>query len=326
MYYFALIVCAPFALIFFKMKVSYEGGTKFKIPKGSIIISPHKTFLDAMLLSYLFFFNRIYYLVADWYKGFLKIFKPFMLLLGAVIVDINGQDYNFINSSQKILGRGKNLLVFPEGDYSSNKHLFEFGEFKTGYLLIALKTASPIVPVVTDFSYALFSRVHIKIGKPIYVELNHNRDSKTQEITFLNNLIKGRSLDLFYQIKKEKIEKLKIKYELKIVKSGDIIRVKSNNSYHYGLYIDENTVIDLNNVYNQIGKSSEIKYISLSMFAKNGEIEVRNKSKKTRSIKEIELYLKEIIHQQNYSLENCTCLDFINRLTLKVWREIKKYE
>lgn len=314
LYYLTLIVCAPFALIFFKMKVSYEGGKKFKIPKGAIIISPHKKVLDCFLLSYLFFFNRVHILAADWYKGFLKIFKPFMLMLGAVLVDVSGENYDFINKSQMVLGRGKNLLVFPEGDFKYNKYLFEFGEFKTGYLLIASKTGAPIVPIMFDFSYGLFKRVHIKVGKPLYVELSHN-----QQISNINDIIKTKCLDLFYQIKKERADKIKIKYEQRNIKKGDIIRVKENDSYSYGLYIDENHVINFNYVYNHLSEIKEIKTMSLSTFTNNKKPEIRiiNRAK-TRSIEEIEKYLKEIINQANYPLKNYSCLDFINCLTLKI--------
>lgn len=320
MYYLALTLGAPFAFMFFKMKVSYEGEEKFKIPKGAILISPHKHFLDAIAIAYLFFFRRLYFLAADWYHGVQIIFKPFMLLLGAVLVDIKGERYDFIIGSRKVLSKKKSLLVFPEGDYVNNKNLFEFGKFKTGYLLIALETGAPIVPIVSDFSYGLFSRLHFKIGKPIYVSLTNNNESSKEELYKLNKIIKEKCLNLFYSLKKEKASKIKMTYKYKEINKGDVIRVKTGIFYHYGVYLNNDNVIEFGHIINKPNEKIDIHLTSLNSFSgdKIPEVRVLPKRIKTRSIEDIENYLNEVIGQENYSLKDNNCLDLANRLTLKI--------
>ena len=313
MYYLALVLGLPFALIFFKMKITYEGKEKFKIPKGAIIISPHKSFLDAIAIAYLFFFRRLYFLAADWYHNLLIIFKPFMLLLGAILVDPQGRNLKFIEKSKKVLMKNKSILVFPEGDYLYNKKLYEFGEFKPGYLMMANSSEAPIVPIILDFSYGIFSRLHIKIGKPIYISSSDN------DYVNFNNLIYKKCLNLFYELKKEKATKIKMTYTYKELKKGDVIRVKHNLYHHYGIYFDDEHVLEFGNGKIKDSNDNDVHFTSLSNFTNGKAPEVRIVSKRhKRSLKKTIDYEKEIIGQKDYSIINNNCLDLVNRLTLKI--------
>lgn len=313
MYYLALFLGLPFALIFFKMKITYEGKEKFKIPKGAIIISPHKSFLDAIAIAYLFFFRRLYFLAADWYHNLLIIFKPFMLLLGAILVDPQGRNLEFIEKSKKVLMKNKSILVFPEGDYLYNKKLYEFGEFKPGYLMMANSSGAPIVPIILDFSYGIFSRLHIKIGKPIYISSNDN------DYVNSNNLIYKKCLNLFYELKKEKATKIKMTYTYKELEKGDVIRVKHNLYHHYGIYFDDEHVLEFGNGKIKDSNDNDVHFTSLGNFTNGKAPEVRIVSKRhKRSLKKIIDYEKEIIGQKDYSIINNNCLDLVNRLTLKI--------
>ncbi len=313
MYYLALVLGLPFALIFFKMKITYEEKEKFKIPKGAIIISPHKSFLDAIAIAYLFFFRRLYFLAADWYHNLLIIFKPFMLLLGAILVDPQGRNLKFIEKSKKVLMKNKSILVFPEGDYLYNKKLYEFGEFKPGYLMMANSSEAPIVPIILDFSYGIFSRLHIKIGKPIYISSIDN------DYVNSNNLIYKKCLNLFYELKKEKATKIKMTYTYKELEKGDVIRVKYNLYHRYGIYFDDEHVLEFGNGKIKDSNDNDVHFTSLSNFTNGKAPEVRIVSKRhKRSLKKIIDYEKEIIGQKDYSIINNNCLDLVNRLTLKI--------
>ena len=320
MYYFALILGAPFALLFFKFKITYED-KKIKPPKGAIIICPHKTWLDAIAVAYLFFFRRLYFLAADWYKGIQIIFKPFMLLLGCVLVDLSGKKYDFLSKSRSLLLKGRSILVFPEGDYLENKKLFEFGGFKTGYLLMAIESTAPIIPIVCDFSYGIFKRTHFKIGKPIYITLDVDKKEELRDkIVELNKVIRDKCLELFYLLKREKATKIKMCYNFLEPKKGDVIRVNMKLYYHYGVYLDDQNVIEFGKAINKQGEKIDIHLTTLKKFSQGQIPEVRVISKhiKKRTIDEIESYLKQVLGQENYSIEKNNCLDLANRLTLKI--------
>ncbi len=320
MYYLALIIGLPIALLFFKFKISYEGGKKFKLPKGAIIVSNHKSGLDPLAIAYLFFFRRLYFLAADWYHGFQIIFKPFMLLLGAVLVDLKGEKYNFIVKSCSLLNKKKSLLVFPEGDYCSNKKLFEFGDFKNGYLLIAIESGAPIIPVISDFNYGIFKRVHFKIGKPIYPTMLKKNDSSRNQLMNANEEIKNKCLKLLYELKREKAAKFKMCYNYKEIKKGDVIRINVGFYHHYAIYLDDDRVVEFGHYINKANEVVDVHITTLTSFAAGQIPEVRILSKriKTRSIDEITKYINETLGQKNYSLKDNNCLDYVNRVTLKI--------
>lgn len=320
MYYIAMVIGAPFAALLFKTKVSYEGGRKFRVPKGAIIISGHKSFLDAVAIAVLFFFRRLYYLAADWYVGWRKVFKPLMAMVGAVFVDLKGRRFDFLSRSAHLLDRGYSLVVFPEGDYGARGPLFEFGPFGTGYLLIAFESGAPIVPVVSDFNYGIFRRLRLVIGQPIYPSLPEEGLSSRERTAALNEEIRERCFSLFYEIKREKARKVKMHYDYLEPHRGDVIRVNCGPYYHYGIYFGDDSVLEFGRAYNPPGPKIDVHYTSLRAFGNGAlpEVRVLKNPRKARKIEEIEAYAKEVLGRSDYSLEANNCLDLVNRLTLRI--------
>lgn len=319
LYYLALVLGAPFALIFLHIKVSYEGGEKFSLPKGAIFISGHKSFLDAIAIAYLLFYQRLYFIAADWYHGFLIVFKPFMSLLGAVFVSPTGEGLNFLAKCKILLAKRKSLLIFPEGDYAQNKHLFELGEFKTGYLWVASESGAPIVPIISDFSYKLFSSLHFIIGKPIYLDLSRREDSFANHLQQVNKKIRQKCLSLFYLLKRDNSKRIKMHYTYKKIEKGDVIRVWAGIYHHYGIYFDDNHVLEFGHARQDKNEIKDVHFTSLTSFAGNQIPEVRIVSKrKQRTISDLTAYAEEVLGQKGYSLKENNCLDFANRLTLVI--------
>ena len=320
MYYLLLVIGLPFALIFFKPKVTYEGGIKFKIPRSVIFISGHKSWLDAVGFAYLFFFRRLYFVTTNWYHGMRIIFKPFMLLLGAILVDIKTEKFDFVSRSKKILSKNNSVLIYPEGDYITNKYLFEFGQFKPGYLFLAMKSGAPIVPVISDFSYGIFKRLHFKIGRAIYPTFGNGDESIRNQCLILNETIKKKCQDLFYELKREKAKQIKASYTFKEFKKGDVIRINGGLYYHYGIYLDDKHVLEFGHLENTKNEKIDVHFTSLNLFCsgKIPEVRVLSNRKKARSIRDVEHYINEVIGQEGYSLANNNCLDLVNRITLTI--------
>lgn len=71
-----------------------------------------------------------------------------------------------LSEAKEILGKGFNMVIFPEG-HRSKGH--EMGEFKAGAFKFAEKAKVPILPVTIDGSYKLFEEIgsyqpaHIKV-------------------------------------------------------------------------------------------------------------------------------------------------------------------
>ncbi len=101
---------------------------------------------------------------------------------------------------------------------------------------------------------------------------------------------------------------------------GDVIRVNCGPYYHYGIYFDDDRVLEFGRACNPPGEKIDVHYTSLRAFG-NGtlpEVRVLKNPRKARKIEDIEAYAKEVLGRSDYSLETNNCLDLVNRLTLKI--------
>ena len=101
--------------------------------------------------------------------------------------------------------------MFPEGRISNDKKLLPF---TPSYILIALRSGAPIIPVVTDGNYGLFKRVHILIGKKIYLSDYCKSTNPTKEELEKINKIISRKIALLKNTLQEKIDQDKCKFGL----------------------------------------------------------------------------------------------------------------
>ena len=126
-------------------------------------------------------------------------------------------------------------------------------------------------------------------------------------------------MEIFFQHSQERRNSKLLNYWDKI-RIQDVIRVKTGIFYHYGVYLNNDNVIEYGHMINKPNEKIDIHLTSLNSFSggKIPEVRVLPKHIKTRSIEDIENYLNEVIGQENYSLKDNNCLDLANRLTLKI--------
>ena len=203
-YLFAIITAWPVQLIFFKRKTYYECDKKQrKLKGGTIIISNHTHFLfDYVVNMFRFAFRKLYCLIAEvvYNHGFLLRFV--LGCIGGIKVDRDSMDLSFIDRSIKLLDKGKLLQIFPEGKVEKDKKL---GEFKSAYVMIALKSGKPIVPIISDGNYGLFKRVRTIWGEPIYLSDYYKGENPTgEDVERLNKIVHDKVKKL-----KRKLEKIK---------------------------------------------------------------------------------------------------------------------
>lgn len=207
----AIITGWPLQLIFFKRKTYYEDkkAQGRHIKKEAIIISNHTSIMDYMVNIFIFPFRKLYCLIAEviYNKGTLMRF--ILSCMGGIKVDRNSKDLSFVDDAVKVLNKGKLLQIFPEGRISDNKKMFPFSP---SYILIALKSGAPIVPVVTDGNYGLFKRTRVIIGKKIYLREYCNSSNPTkEEIEKLNLMVTKKINELRNKIQEKKdIEKTRL--------------------------------------------------------------------------------------------------------------------
>lgn len=194
----------PLELLFFKRRTFYEDKyvQKRRIKGGALLVSNHKSIFDYMMYFFLFFFRKIYCLVAEvMYRN--AFFRFCLNTIGGIRVDRSDPNIiGFVNKSVELIKKGKLVLSFPESRLIHDK---ELGVFYPSYILIALKANAPIIPIYTDGRYGLFKRSSVIIGKPINLrDRCHNENPSAQEINALNDLVKDKIQEL-----KETLERRK---------------------------------------------------------------------------------------------------------------------
>jgi 1-acyl-sn-glycerol-3-phosphate acyltransferase len=117
-----------------------------------------------------------------------------MKFWGGIKCDRRVKSMRFIPESVKRIQRGRIVQIFPEGHNTPDGTI---KEFYGSYILIALRANCPIIPIVSDGNYGLFKRLHVIIGKKIWLRdyLDHEKYTK-EDILRLNDMVRNHVLEL----------------------------------------------------------------------------------------------------------------------------------
>lgn len=145
------------------------------VPKqgATLLVSNHQSFLDPPAIGCGYF--RMTNFLAR--KTLFK-FKPFGKLIDsvdAIPLETEGLGFQGVKETMRRLRNNESVLIFPEGSRSYDG---ELAEFTDGYVSIARKTQSTIVPVAiagafeayprtSSFPSPFKSRVKVEYGAPI---------------------------------------------------------------------------------------------------------------------------------------------------------------
>lgn len=182
-------------LFYFKRKTYYVNSKvqKKRLKGRAVIISNHTGLRDFCLYMFLFFWRNFRFLAAELlYRK--KRMSWFLKKLGAIKVNRDLHEVDFVSKSVEVLNKEKALLIFPEARISQTKEILPF---TSSFIYIAIKGKAPIIPVYTDGNYGFFKRTHVLIGEPIYLEDYCNNSSPTkEEIAYLTNLVRDRIIEM----------------------------------------------------------------------------------------------------------------------------------
>ncbi|MBO5914082.1 MAG: 1-acyl-sn-glycerol-3-phosphate acyltransferase [Clostridia bacterium] len=200
----AIVTGWPLQLLFFKRKTYYEDKTSSNrfVKGGALIISNHYSVFDYMVNLFLFPGRKLFVVMAEMIFKRGKFFHWAMRCFGGIRSDRDIKGMRFIDESVKVLERGKLVQIYPEAHTTDDGNMLDF---KPSYIMIALRAGVPIIPVMTDGNYGFFKRVHIIIGKKIYLtdyctSLNPTRE----EIVALNEMVYAKAVELREELERRK--------------------------------------------------------------------------------------------------------------------------
>lgn len=202
-----LISGYPLQLLFFKRKTYYEDKSEQgrRVRGGALVISNHYSPLDYVMNMFLFPFRKLHVVMSEvTFRGRKKkLFKFLTKFHGGICSDRDIMGMKFIDDSVEVIESGGLVQIFPEAHITTDGDMHEF---KTSYLMIALRSDAPIIPVIIDGSYGFFKRSHVIIGKKIYLsDYCTSLNPTKEEILALNDIVYKKSIAL-----KEELD-LKIK-------------------------------------------------------------------------------------------------------------------
>jgi 1-acyl-sn-glycerol-3-phosphate acyltransferase len=140
--------CNSTAKVFPKWKYRHYGFEKLKKGQHYVIMSNHQSFADILLLS---FMPTTFRWTSKRTVFMVPIFG-WQFWMGGHLSIVRGSEKSrkkFMDRAVKTLSDRISLLIFPEGTRSKTG---EIGPFKPGGFIMALKTGTPILPVVISGS------------------------------------------------------------------------------------------------------------------------------------------------------------------------------
>lgn len=114
---------------------------------------------------------------------------------GMIFIDRGKADIGALKTAMKYLKNERQILIFPEGTRVSEE---DSAAAKGGVSLLAVRTASPIVPIYLDSDKKVFRRTHIVFGEP-YVPQIASKKATAEEY----QQIADEALRRIYELKKE---------------------------------------------------------------------------------------------------------------------------
>ena len=181
-----IILYIPLSIIFPIKIVGKKHIKNLKKSKENFIIScNHMSNNDGVMLDIKFATKFRYLAKKELFKT--KFSSWLMRKLGAVPVDRTTADTRAVKEIFSLLNKKKNVCIFPQGTRVKTP-LIEGETAKEGVAMFAIRTGTPVLPMMFDRKLRPFHKTYLYIGKPIYPNIERKKD-KVYLDEFSNQII-----------------------------------------------------------------------------------------------------------------------------------------
>ena len=168
------LVFLPLVLFFPIKKVGKKHLKQLK-GKNYIVACNHMSNFDPVMLD-IKMGKKFRYLAKK--ELFTKKFNAFfMRAYGGVPVDRQNVDPSSIKEILRLINDGKKVAIFPQGTRAKTT-IVEDGSAKEGVAMFAIRTGTPVVPMMFNKKIKAFRRVKLYIGEPIYPDETRKKDKE----------------------------------------------------------------------------------------------------------------------------------------------------
>lgn len=113
-------------------------------------------------------------------------------------VSRDGSDVRAMMTAMKCLKNGESVCIFPEGTRNKSDEIFL--PFKSGATAIAIRTKTPIIPLIQVRKIKLFKRSYYYYGKPIEFTEFYDRKLTEKDIEEADEKLKQILLKMYYDL------------------------------------------------------------------------------------------------------------------------------
>ena len=195
---FIRITGYPFYRLWANPKYRFEDRkTQGRTIKGkAIIVSNHTTVWDFGFWLYALPLRAHRCIMADVLKHKNFFLTLFLTMNQGIFVSRKAQDLGFIGKCEKVLNKGGVVQVFPEARLANDDEEKPL-PFKPSFVLMALETNAPIIPMYTSGNYFRKGRTKVAIGKPIYAsELYDESKSRKENLLDIAETVRQKVIEL----------------------------------------------------------------------------------------------------------------------------------
>jgi 1-acyl-sn-glycerol-3-phosphate acyltransferase len=170
-----------------------------------VLVSNHFHVVDCGYIAKIY--NKDVYFLAkkELFKN--KLFGKILKSYGAIPVDRENPDMQTMLTSLRVLKDGHKLVVFAEGTRNKSG-TNEIQPLKGGAMVFAVKSKSPIVPIVISRKPKIFRKTHIIVGEPFELEQYYGAKMTEETVNELESVVYGKMVELqsslFQMISKKK--------------------------------------------------------------------------------------------------------------------------
>ena len=154
-------------LVWLRPKWIYENKAARKRIRGSaILMMNHAGFTDPILAQFAVWYRRQHFVATkELFRG--KFLNWLFNVFHCIEVDRTNFNFNTFRDITDHLDDGKVVSIFPEGHINFEDS--SVTPFKSGVVMMALRSGRPIVPVYMKQPKSIRERAKFVIGEPIYL-------------------------------------------------------------------------------------------------------------------------------------------------------------
>lgn len=187
-------------VVFFLHRPKIYGKENLVTNGRTIVISNHLQLTDPVMVFSMFKQQVNFIAKAEMFK--IKIVKFFVTRIGAFPVERDKNDLKAVRNCLNVLNNDNILGIFPEGTRSKTGELLKF---EPGIAVFAIKTKSPIIPIVFHGRYSLFNRAKVTIGTKIELNQFYGKKLTAEILNEAINIIRNTMLKIQQQPFGEKV-------------------------------------------------------------------------------------------------------------------------